>query len=66
MKIHPLEKGPFVPPEEEEEEVNGQQRVEEFRARRCLRPTTPLCTARTGRVIHNIRFESGPNNVNAA
>lgn len=38
--------------------------VEEFRARRC-RPTTPLCTARTGRVIHNIRFESGPNNVNA-
>lgn len=37
---------------------------EEFRARRC-RPTTPLCTAWTGRVIHNIRFESGPNNVNA-
>ncbi|KAF3424007.1 hypothetical protein E2986_12072 [Frieseomelitta varia] len=54
---------PFVPPVDE---VNAQHRVEEFRARRCLRPTTPLCTARTGRVIHNIRFESGPNNVNAA
>lgn len=61
MKIHPLEKGtgPFVP-------FLSLQRnsEEEFRVRRC-RPTTPLCTARTGLVIHNIRFESGPNNVNA-